>query len=143
MTSARLGYGVKLKMGDGGGSEVFTEIAEITTLEDSDSAENVDVTNHQSPSSRREFIPGLIDGDEISFTVNYIPTGATHNRITGLRSKIGAAAVNFRLEEPGNSVGMAFAALVMSCSRAYPVDDKMEMSVTLKKTGAVSTYAVT
>jgi predicted secreted protein len=142
-TAARLGYGTKLKMGDGATpTEAFTEIAEIKSLEDSDSAEQVEVTNHQSAGSRREYINGLIDGDEITFTVNYDPDGATHNNITGLRSKVGGAAVNFQLEEPGNTLGMQFAALVMSCGRSYPVDAAMEMQVTLKKTGAVTTYTV-
>lgn len=142
MTAARLGYGTKLKMGDGASPEVFTEIAEIKSLEDSDSSEQVEVTNHQSASSRREYINGLIDGDEITFTVNYLPTNVTHDRITGLRSKVGGASVNFRLEEPGNSTGQEFDALVINCGRSYPVDNVMEMTVTLKKTGAITTYAV-
>lgn len=141
MTSAALGYGVKLKMGDAASPEVFTTIAEIKTLEDSDTAETVEATNHDSTGSRREYIAGLIDGDDLSFTCNYLPTNATQSLAAGLRSKIGTT-VNFRLEEPGNSTGMQFAAVVVSASRSYPVDNVMEMQVTLQKSGAVTTYAV-
>lgn len=141
MTAATLGYGTKLKMGDGASPEVFTEIGEVGDFEDSDSVELVKVTNHQSPNNRHEYISGLIDGDEIQFPVNYIPTNATHNRTTGLQAKL-RSTVNFRIEEPGNSTGIQFAAVVIGVTKAYPVEDKMTMTVTLKKTGAITTYAV-
>lgn len=141
MTNARLGYGVKLFMSDGASPDTFTEIAEIKTLDDSDSVDEVEVTNHQSPGSRREYIAGLISGDQIQFTVNYDPDGATHGTATGLRGVIGSTRT-FRLEEPGNTTGMQFAAVVLSCSRSYPVDNVMEMQVTLRKSGAISNYTV-
>lgn len=141
MTGATLGYGVKLKMGDGGAPETFADIAEIKDLNDGDDAELRDVTNHQSAGSRREYIAGLIDGGELTMTLNYLPNNATQNRVTGLQAAL-RQTKNFRLEEPGNATGYQFAAVVQSVGRAYPVDDVMELSVTIKKTGAVSTYTV-
>ena len=141
MTNAALGYGVKLKLGDGASPEVFAEIGEITDISDGDSAELKEVTNHQSAGSRREYIGGLIDGGEVTFTVNYDPDGATHNRTTGLQAYL-RQTKNFRLEEPGNTLGYEFAAVIMSTSKAYPVDDKMSMDVTIKKTGALTAYTV-
>lgn len=143
MTSAALGYGTKLKMGDGATpTENFADIAEIKDLNDSDDIELREATNHQSPGRRREYISGLIDGGEITFTVNFLPNNATHNRITGLKSKLGTT-VNFRLEEPGNATGYQFAAVVQNLGNAYPVDEIMEMTVTLKKTGDVTSYTIT
>ena len=141
MTAATLGYGTLLKMGDGASPEVFTTIGEVGDFEDSDDTELVEATNHDSLGSRREYIAGLIDGAEIQFPVNYIPDHATHDRSTGLRSKL-RTTVNFRLEEPGNDEGIEFAAVVMGITRAFPVADKMTMTVTLKKTGSPSYYAV-
>lgn len=141
MTAATLGYGTKLKMGDGASPEVFTELGEVGDFEDSDTVDQIEVTNHQSAGNRREFISGLIDGDEISFPVNYIPANATHDRTTGVLSKLGTT-VNWQLEEPGNADGLQFAALVIGATRAFPVADKMTMTVTLKKSGAVTTYTV-
>lgn len=142
MTSAALGYGTKLKMGDGGSPESFAEIAEIVDgPNDEDSAELVEVTNHQSDGSRREYIGGLIDGGEITLTCNYIPTNATHNRVTGLQSKL-RQTVNFRLEEPGNPTGYQFAAVVTNLGRAYPVAEAMQFSITLKKSGSITSYTI-
>ncbi len=141
MTSAALGYGTLLKMSDGGSPDTFSTIAEVKDLNDSDESEQVEVTNHSSPNSRREYIGGLIDGGEITFTCNYIPTNATQSLAAGLRSLIGSSRT-FRLEEPGNTLGMEFNAVIVSCGRSYPVDNVMEMNVTLKKSGAVIEYTV-
>lgn len=144
MTDARLGYGTKLKMSDmAPTTPVFTEIGEIKDgPNDEDSVELVDVTNHQSPGKRKEYIGALIDGGELTFTVNYIPDHPTHDRSTGIQAKLGQS-VDFKLEEPGNTEGFGFAAIIMNCSRSYPVAEAMEMQVTLKKTGDVTPYVIT
>lgn len=140
-SEARLGYGTKLLMGDGGSPQTFAEIGEVGDFEDGDSVELVEVTNHQSPNSRREYIAALKDGAEISFPVNYIPTHATHNRATGLRGKIGEV-VSFRIEAPGETEGYEFYGLVMNVTNSFPVQTVMQMTVTLKKTGAEAFYAI-
>lgn len=143
MTDAKLGYGTKLKMSDmATPTPVFSEIGEIKDgPNDEDSVDLVEVTNHQSPGKRREYIGGLIDGGEVTFTVNYIPDNPTHDRSTGLQAKIGQN-IDFRLEEPGMLQGFGFAAIVMNCSRSYPVAEAMEMQVTIKKTGDVTPYVI-
>lgn len=140
-SEARLGYGTRLLMGDGGSPETFAEIGEVGDFEDGDSVELVEVTNHQSPNRRREYIAALKDGAEISFPVNYIPTHATHNRATGLRGKIGEV-VTFHIEAPGETEGYEFYGLVMGVTRSFPVQGVMQMTVTLKKTGAESYYPI-
>lgn len=140
MTAARLGYGTKLKLGDGASPEVFAEIAEIKTVDHNESAQSIDVTNHQSSGSHVEKIGGLKDG-QTSFTVNYLPTHATHSLAAGLRSMIGLTK-NFRLEEPGNSTGQQFSALIVECGISYPVDNVMEMQITLERSSPYTTYAV-
>lgn len=142
MTNAALGYGTKLKLGDGEVSETFAEIGEITSLNDEDLTEIKDVSNHQSAGTRREYIGGMIDGGEVTLTCNYDPDGATHGRVTGLRGLVRQTR-NFQLEEPGNTEGAQFAAIIMSVSRSYPVDEAMEISITLKKTGDYTYYTVT
>lgn len=141
MTTAYLGYGAKIKMGDGASPETFATLGNLGDFEDSDTYEMVETTNHSSPSNRREYIAGLVDGAEISLPVNYDPNDATHDASTGVQSKKGQT-VNFRLEEPQNSTGYQFAAVVTGVTKAYPVADKMVMTITLKKTGAITTYAV-
>lgn len=141
MTTAYLGYGAKVKFGDGASPEVFATLGNLKDFEDSESAELVETTNHSSTGSRKEYIAGLIDGDEITLPVNLDPNDATHDRTTGLRAKL-RQVVNFRFEEPQNSVGLQVAAIVIGVSNSYPVADVMTCEITIKKTGSVSTYAV-
>jgi hypothetical protein len=141
-SEARLGYGTKLLMGDGGSPEEFAEMGEVGDFEEGDSIELVEVTNHQSPNNRREYIAGLKDGAEMSFPVNYIPADPTHDRSTGIRGKIGEV-VTWRIEAPGETEGYEFYALVMGITRSFPVQGVMQMTVNLKKTGADSYYPVT
>ena len=136
-SQARLGYGTVLKYGDGGSPQTFAEIGEIGDFEDGDTIELVEVTNHQSPNNRREYIAGLKDGAEMSFPCNYIPEHATHDRATGLRGKIGDV-LDFQLVAPGETEVYNFSALVMGVTRSFPVQGVMQMTVTLKKTGADS-----
>lgn len=140
-SEAQLGYGTKLRMGDGGSPQSFVEIGEVGDFEDGDSIELVEVTNHQSPNSRREYIAGLKDGAEISFPVNYLPGHATHNRATGLRGKIGEV-LDFQIVAPGETETYNFSALVMGVTRSFPVQGVMQMTVTLKKTGADTYTAI-
>lgn len=141
-SEARLGYGTKLKMGDGGSPQQFVEIGEIGDFEEGDSIELVEVTNHQSPGGRREYIAGLKDGAEFSITVNYIPTDPTHDRATGLRGKIGQI-VDLQLLAPGETEVYQFSAVVMGVSRSFPVQGVMQMTINFKKTGADSYTPVT
>src|SRR5690606_33267398 len=136
-SQARLGYGTVLKMGDGGSPQTFAEIGEVGDFEEGDSIELVEVTNHQSPNSRREYIAALKDGAEMSIPVNYIPEHPTHDRSTGPRGKIGEV-VDFQLIAPGETEMYEFSALVMGVTRSFPVQGVMQMTVTLKKTGADS-----
>lgn len=141
-TEARLGYGTKLLFGDGGSPEQFAEIGEVTEgPDDEDSVDLEEVTNHQSPGRRREYIGQLIDGGEITLTCNYIPDHPTHDRSTGIRKFIGETR-NFRIEEPGNPEGEEWPCIILSVGRARPVMGAMSMSVTLKKAGNPSYYQV-
>ena len=142
MTTAYLGYGAKVKFGDGASPEVFATIGNLRDFDDSETAELVEHTNHSSAGNRKEYIAGLIEGDEITLPVNLDPGDATHDRTTGLQSKL-RQVVNFRFEEPQNSVGLQVAAVVIGIGKSYPVGDVMTMDITIKKTGAVTTYAVT
>lgn len=140
-SEAALGYGTKILMGDGATPEAFAEIGEPGDFEDSDTIAQIEVTNHQSPGGRKEYIADLIDGDEISVECNYIPNHPTHNRATGLRGKLGQV-VNFRIEAPGETEGVQFPALVTKIGRTFPVGGVMKFPVSLKKTGAPTYYPI-
>lgn len=84
-SNALSAFGTLLKLGDGAVSENFTTIAELRTLSGpSISADSIDVTTHNTPTPWRRFIAGLLDGGEISFEINFIPTDPTHSYSAGI-----------------------------------------------------------
>lgn len=71
MTSAVLGSGATLQLGDGASPQVYTTIAEVLRCGAIGSTNpEVDVTNLDS--TAKEYIAGLADGNTVEFTVNYI-----------------------------------------------------------------------
>ena len=82
--NALLGIGSALQRGDGASPEVFTTIAEILSIGGpSLTAGTVDATSMESLDRYAEFIAGLKDGGEVSFTIAFIPTEPTHRVTTG------------------------------------------------------------
>lgn len=138
MSSAVAAIGTLLKIGDGGGSEVFTTIFEVMDISGPGLArDTLEVTNHSSPGSWEEFIAGVKRSGEVTFDVNYLPTTATHNATTGLIADMNNGTKrNFQLVFPnaGNTT-WAFTALVNGFEPAAPVADVLRASVTLKLTG--------
>lgn len=138
MTLAIDAYGTLLQSGDGGAPENFTTIAEVTDITGPGLVQDpLDVTSHESPGAFREFVGGLLDGGEVTFTINYVPTAATQDASTGLLADMIARIVrNFQLIFPDvGTTTWSFSALVTSFEPAEPVDDRLSAEVTLKVTG--------
>jgi predicted secreted protein len=73
MTAAVKGIGTTFGVGDAASPEVFTTIAEILTISGPNiSAEEIEVTNLDSPNEFKEYISGLKDGGTIDIEVNWI-----------------------------------------------------------------------
>ncbi len=138
MTLAIDAYGTLLQVGDGGAPEAFTTIAEVTEISGPSLVlDPLDVTSHESPGAFREFVGGLLDGGEVTFTINYVPTGSTHDASTGIIADMIARTVrNFQVIFPDvGATVWSFAALVTAFEPAEPVDDRLSAEVTLKVTG--------
>jgi predicted secreted protein len=139
MTSGLAGYGTLFKIGDGGTSEVFTTVAEVTNIGGPKFAlDTLDVTNHSSTSAWREFIAGLLDPGELSLDLSFVPTGATHSQTSGLlRDMKNRTKRNFQMVFPDvGGTTWAFSGYVTGFEVGAPVDDKLSASVTIKITGA-------
>ena len=138
MTIAIDAHGTLLKLGDGGGPEVFTTVAEVTDISGpSMTLDPIDVTSHDSTAAYREFIGGLLDAGEVTLTINYVPTAGTHDATTGLIADMVARVVrNFQLVFPDSgTTTWSFAALITAFEPAEPIDDKLAADVTLKLSG--------
>lgn len=93
-TKAKSTKGLRLQRGDGGGSEIFTTIGEVTNIKGpSEKAPQIDATSFDS--TGMEFIGGLADGGEVTFDVNFVGSDAQQQ---GLRTDLRAGTLrNFKI----------------------------------------------
>jgi predicted secreted protein len=138
MTSGIWAHGTLLKIGDGGDPESFTTITEVTDIGGPSLEMNtIEMTSHDSVDGWAEFVGGILDAGEVTFSINYIPTDSTHDAGTGLIKDMADRTVrNFQLVFPdGSSTTWSFSALVTNFEPGEPVDDKLSADVTLKISG--------
>ncbi len=133
MSNALGAFGTLLKIGDGGGPETFTTIAEVTDIKGPTlSLDTIEATSHDSANATKEFVAGLKDAGEVTFSVNFIPTNATQSYATGLiKDWYNRTKRNFRMVFPDTTT-WNFAAFVTRFEPAAPVDGKLAADVTLK-----------
>ncbi len=140
MSNAVFALGTLLKIGDGAAtSEGFTTIAEVSDIGGPELAlESIEVTNHSSPGGWREKIGGILDGGNVSLTINYDPPHATHNNTAGLIRDLRSRTLrNFELVfTDTGSTKWSFTALVAGFSPAEPIDGALTAEVTLEISGA-------
>jgi hypothetical protein len=138
VTNATAGPGFLLKMGDGGGPEVFTTLAEVKDIRGpSIRIDTEDATNQSSPDFVEEIIPTLIRPGEVTFDVNFDPTSATHDTTTGFLAALFARTKkNWELHL--NNVAASywsFAGYVVGFDGSLPVTGISTGSITIKITG--------
>ena len=129
-SSAIIGYGSTFAIGDGGGPETFTAVAEVTSITPPNySRDAVDVTHMNSDDTFREYIAGLMDAGEVQIELNYIP-----NASDVLIAALEAGKQNYQITMP-NSVTFTFAAVMTDFSLQAPNEDKLTASATFKVSG--------
>lgn len=79
-------FGTLLKIGDGqSGTEEFATIAELRSVSGpSITADTLETTTHNTPTPWKRYIPGLLDGGEISADINFNPSEPTHDAVSGI-----------------------------------------------------------
>ena len=82
-TGASAGKKVRIKRGDGGSPEAFTNIAEVTSIGEFRISKDMLEATHLE-SAMREFIYGLKSGGQLPIECNFLPTDATQNAVAGL-----------------------------------------------------------
>lgn len=116
----------------GGGS--FVDVAELKDITPPDySVEDLEVTQQASTSGYREYIPGLVDGGEVTYDVNWVPVNATQQFVM---AKVGAAAIAWRIVYPTVvDYRWAFNAYVKGVNSKAPLNGAAEGTLTLKISG--------
>lgn len=139
MSDAFIGYGSVLKVHDDGSPPQYVSVGEVTDITPpSATVDQVDVTHMQSPNRRREFIDGLVDGGECSFTLNYVPNSAGDVLLRGiLATPVGESRVrSIQITYPNGAID-TFDGNLQSYEPTLPTDDKATATVTFKVTGDV------
>lgn len=137
-TVAVRAYATLLKIGDGGGSEVFTTIAEVKSISKSQTLETVDVTAHDG-SGWREHVATVLDGGEVSFTLNF--NAQTTQGFTGgaYDTHVDRTLRNFQLVLPTTvSKTGSFAGYITSFNITSEVDGVLEVDATIQVSGAIT-----
>lgn len=134
-TNARIGHGTLFAVGDGNSPEVFTTIAEVTSITPPPvSKDIIDATHMESPDAYREFIVGLKDGGEAKIEMNFIPGGPGQDVIADLQAA--TTPSHFTITWVNGEV-WAFSAYCTGFEPTAPVDDKMTATATFKVTGPI------
>ena len=137
-TSAAAAFGTLLKIGDGGGPENFTTIAEVRTIGGPElSRDTVDVTSHDSTANWEEVIVTILRSGSVSFGINYLPANATHDAGTGLiKDMTDGTLRNFQLVmSDAASTTWAFAAYIVGFNPNFDFDAEISAEVSLKLSG--------
>jgi len=138
MTNAIEAFGTLLQRGDGATPESFTTIGEVSDIEGLElTTDTEDVTNHSSPGGYEEHIGTILRTNEVTFSINWIPTNATHNATTGLLLDWKNKTLrNFQIVLPdGSTTTESFSAIVTGFAMKAPVAGKLGADITLKVSG--------
>jgi predicted secreted protein len=121
------GHGSTLSIGG-------TAIGNIVSISGpSISRDSIDISTMDSSSKWREFIPGMIDAGEITCDVNY--DGTTVSALLAAQLTATAQTIKVNLDSDGSFTGSGF---ITSLGHTIPFDDKIQQSVGIKLTGALT-----
>lgn len=143
MATKRFAQGAKLRIGNGDGPpETFSAIGNIQDIQTpSATTDLIDVTDHDSPGGRKEYLAGLTDSDEMTFTLNWDPEDTVHDDV---ESRVGENA-NFTLELNNKvttkGTTYAFSAVIRKFVGRAPINGQHTAEITLKPSGAVTKTA--
>lgn len=132
-TEASIGYGslFDISRDDGDTWLSLGEVFDITPP--SAAIDVIDATHMASPNRTREFIAGLTDPGDASFSQNFVPGSAADTTIREIRAT--GERVICRITYPNASV-WKFDGFLTGYNPAVPTDDKMTAEVTFKVTGS-------
>lgn len=124
------GFGVQIYLVEGGTKTLIPGLRGDPVLAE-EQAEQIEVTSHDSPDGRREYIGGLIDTVERTLEFYYDPDEQTHQT---LRASV-RQTLSFEVDHPAFAQPEQFDAVVMNARITAELEGGLILSVTLKPTG--------
>jgi hypothetical protein len=123
------------------GDSIFTTIARVVDLDGpTRNRESIEATHLRSPDQHKEFMPGLMDGGEVNFSVQFDPRDASHDAATGLEAayyEIKNATWRILPPIPGTTGrwGYEFLGHLTKMGQKYPVNGLVTQDVSIKLSG--------
>lgn len=120
----------------GASPDSVVEVAEVTNISGGGgTTERIDFTHLRSPGRRREYKASFIDSGILSFTIQYIPTNATHIAILAYLD----SQAEFALREifPDGSGWDYFGYIASVDKTGQDVGGKLGLNVTYQITGQI------
>jgi predicted secreted protein len=134
-TSAKIGFGVLLKIEDDNSPQNMVTVGEITAINGFEITRDwIDATHSESPQGWREFIAGLKDGGEFSCELNFVPgsTGTTLLLAQFDKDTLSACEIYIPTSP---AYEWTLNAGLSGFGFDAPIDDKMSNAVTFKVSG--------
>ncbi len=133
-TDAKIGAGAAFKIGNGASPEVFTAVAEVTSISGPGfTKEAAEATSLDSTNKFREYVPGFKDGGDVTIEFNLL--SAT---ITTLKTQLDLTVFrNYQVVFPTSpSKTWKFSAIMTSFSHDANATDTMTGTATFKISGS-------
>jgi hypothetical protein len=125
MSNAILGWGTTLQGAQG---------AEIVSIKGpSSAADRIEVTHFGTPTKYKEFLVGMVDPGEFSFTANY--TAGAYNGLKTLQVNGTVTGFSLSFKDGG---GCSFDGYVKDVSLSGTPTGKVDMEVSIIITGAIT-----
>lgn len=135
-TDAISAFGTAVQI-DAGGSGYVT-IAELRDITGPNLALGTeDVTPQEAAGGWREFIPTLLEGGEVTFDLNFVPTEDTHDYPAGLiKDMVDKTLRNFKVIFPDvGTTSWILPCYITRFTPGMPVEGELSAAVTLLVTG--------
>jgi predicted secreted protein len=134
-TRAKIGKGARLACQFDG--VTYTDVAEVVTVPFPNLvADDVEVTNQDSPGLSKEYISGLTEPGEMTASCNWIPDDATQDHIAGiLHLKQTGEVVSWKITTPDAVLTCTVDGYVKSFTPTIPIGEEMTMEFVVKVAG--------
>ena len=136
MATKRFAQGTKIRV------EIATVMTTIPKAQDiklpSNTTDLLDVTDHDSPDGRREFIGGLIDSAELTVTINWDPADTVHSYLETNVGNLEAFEIEMNNSGGTNGTTYAFDAIIRDFVGSAPVNGVYTADCILKPSGSVT-----
>lgn len=135
MTNANIGYNASFGI-EGGTPGTYVDVAEVVSITlPGFMRDAIEATHLKSPDGYKEYIAGMKDMTEATFTLNWVPS-ATDTLLAAFEADTG----NYQITAP-NGVRVRFSGFFTAYTLPELSVDKMEATVTVRPTGAAELLA--